>query len=55
MSLAEQIIHDNQVRIELLEELIENYEFEINNGYIMVILKGRIEGYEQMNQNLSKE
>lgn len=55
MNRVEQLIHDNKVRIELLEELIEKYDFEINNGHIRVVLQGRIEGYKQMNENLNKE
>lgn len=55
MTRIEQIIHDNKVRVELIEDLIRNWTWEFENGYWKSALLGKLEGIKKTLEVLEKE
>lgn len=55
MNRFEEVIHDNQVKINYIKELIEKWSYEFENGYWKQVLQGQLEGLENINKSLEKE
>lgn len=52
MDRIKELIHDNQVRINLIKDILEIWGWELENGYAKKILESKLEAYININKNL---